>query len=61
MAVHYYPGVGAIAYFFWPVKVLTPLALDLAEQDGGPLLRRLDRTLGVLGLVRSVKVLDRDV
>ena len=58
MAVHYYPGIGAIAYYFWPVKILTPMALDL---EGGPLLRGLDRRLGRLGLVRSVKVLDRDV
>ena len=61
MAVHYYPGIGAIAYYFWPVKILTPMALDLASMEGGPLLRGLDWQLGRLGLVRSVKVLDRDV
>jgi len=61
MAVHYSPGVGAIAYFFWPVKILTPMALDLAAEYGGPLLRRLDQALSELGLVRSVMVLDRDV
>lgn len=61
MAVHYYPGIGAIAYYFWPVKILTPVSLDLASVEGGPILRGLDRRLGRLGLVRSVKVLDRDV
>lgn len=61
MAVHYYPGVGAVAYYFWPVKILTPMALDLACENGRPVLGLLDRRLGLLGLVRSTRVLDRDV
>lgn len=61
MAVHYVPGVGAIAFYFWPVKVLTPMALDLACESGRPLLGRFDWWLGRHGLVRSVSVLDRDV
>lgn len=61
MAVHYYPGIGVVCYHFWPIKILTPMALDLSQELGRPVLRRVDRWLGERSLIRSTKVLDRDV
>lgn len=58
MAVHYHPGIGVIYFTFWPLQVLTPAWLDRAES---PFVRRVERRLELLGLVRSGVLVDRDV